>query len=276
MVKLGGMHVGDNVDRWDKYLKEFEAIKKKELLSPRDPYYLALNKAKKVFSEGLGEVDAMYEMVMSACGGRNGLDISAAPTALKGYGNKLVAAKTKRPDVAIKALLDVSPKDTKPMTYRACKMLLQSVDSVVASMEQEMKTLVNQVKNAGKESSRETNIADTNRIALGSVKKAVAKSLTEIQKCRANPTLAGWAKLFSNGGTRDLVLAVQSLERAQKGGDFDQVPSATPFRHQTDLYNPGGKLAEFPQGSTDDMVPHRLKSWSQIVKWVNDGYAPYW
>jgi hypothetical protein len=263
--------------KWDDLWKDFEGTRKSEWLKAKEAgKFGAMMKEVKPFKELCASLKKAEGELMDAISNRGGKTTEEAPFLLKSFVSKMDIMRKEALKKLAQASLAEMDKATKPNTYRALKVLITGIDDIRGLAEFIEETLKKNTAEIGKELSQQERIAKVQSMALLQVKKAVMKSLAEIQKVRANPTPAGWKDMISAGGTRDLCMGLVTLEGAQKKGGFANVPAAAPHKVATQPFNTAQPMAVLKDTDGNDVVATRLKAWSQLVKAVAADYQAHW
>lgn len=264
-------------DKWAKLWKEFEATRKSEWLKAKEAgKFAAMMKEVKPMKDLCAALDAGEVDLMDAIGNRKGKSSDDAPLYLKSYVTKMNILRKQDLRKAATEALNEMDKATKPNTYRALKVLITGIDEIQSLAEFVENSLKKNTAEIGKELTQQERIAKVQAMALLQVKKAVMKSLAEIQKVKANPTVQTWDLLVAAGGTRDLCMGLVSLEGGQGRGNFGNVPPALPHKTATQPFNTGQAKAALPPNADANAVLARLKEWSTLVKAVADDYKDHW
>ena len=264
-------------EKWDKLWKEFETTRKSEWLKSHEVgKFNAMVKEAPQFKAILKSLDSGEIDLLNACGNLHGMTMAEAPLLLKSWVSKMQILKKDALRKLTKASLDEMDKETKPHTYRALKVLITGIDEITSLAEYVEKTLVDAAANAGKTVSSQERVAKIQSLALTQVKKAVMKSLAQIQKVKADPTSETWGKLVADGGTRDLCMGLTSLVAAQQKGHFGAVPAALPLKNAAQPFNTGQPKSDLQANANPALVAQRLKEWSTLVKAVATAYQPHW
>ena len=263
--------------KWDELWKAFESVRKAEWLkTDKAVKFNLMMKEVPVMKATLKAIDTNEVVLLDACGNRQGKTYAEVPLYLKTYVTKMAVLKKGDLRKLAKDSYDEMDKATKPKTYRALKVLMTGIDEIQTLGEYTEKTLINAAKDAGKTVSSQERIQQVQDIALTQVKKAVMKSLANIQKCKADLTPAGWTALMNGGGTRDLIMGLTALVGAQAKGGFGTVPAALPLKNTAQPFNTGQPSAVLAPTDGPAEVGVKLKAWSVIVKSVANAYAAHW
>ena len=265
------------VTKWDKLWKDFEAARKSEWLKAKEAgKFNQLIKERVGYKKILESLEVSEVDLLNACGGTRGRKIDEVPFLLKSWVSKMAILKKDDFKKMAKASLDEMDKATKPNTYRALKVLITGIDSIGSLAEYVDKTLHDAAASAGKVVSSQERIAKVEALAVAQVKKGVMKALAEIQKVKSATTPEAWTALISNGGTRDLCMALTSLHAAQQKGGFTTVPAALPHKNATQPFNTAQAMAVLGPNDDTKVVAVRLKAWSGLVKAVATDYQAHW
>lgn len=261
----------------EKLWKDFEETRKSEWLKATETgrFNLMVKEAKpfKLICQAL---DNSEEVVMDALGDRKGKTREEAPYLLKAHVSTMNVLRKGTFKSLARATLDEMDKVSKPKTYRALKVLITGIDEIVSLAEYVEGSLKKNVAENGKKLEREEMVAKVASMSLAQVKKAVMKALAELQKVKAKPTPASWDLLISAGGTRDLCMALVSLEAAQAKGGFADLPDAKIFKIKAQPFNTSQPKTTLASNAQPQAVLERAKEWSTIVKQVADSYQAHW
>ncbi len=263
--------------KWDALWKAFEATRKSEWLKAKETgKFNDMLKETKPFKDiclalEKGEID-----MSDAIGQRKGKTHADVPFLLKSYVSKMDILRKEELKKLAKASLAEMDKVGKPNTYRALKVLITGIDEIVSLAEYKEKTLQKNAVELGKVLTQQEMIDKVASLAVQQVKKAVMKALAELQKVKATPTVATWDQLVKNGGTRDLCMALVSLETAQTKGGFSDLPNAKALKDQAQPFNTQQPKAALNPADGEKEVKERAKEWSTLVKKVADSYQKHW
>ena len=264
-------------EKWESLWKDFETARKSEWLKAEQTgKFNAMIKEVPMMKATLKALDASRLDVLNACGAVKGRTIADVPLFLKAHVTKMSFLKKGDLKKLAKASYDEMDKATKPKSYRALKVLMTGIDEIQTLAEYDEKTLIDSAKAAGKEVGSAERVAKVEALALDQIKKAVAKALSLIQKCKVDPTPLTWKALVDGGGTRDLIMALTTLIKVQDKGQHDRIPSGKPLKARADPFNTGQAQANLGPADGVPEVVAKLKAWSTIVKAVADAYKDHW
>jgi hypothetical protein len=263
--------------KWTSLWKDFETTRKSEWLKSKEVgKFNAMIKEVPEMVKVLKSLDTAHEETLDACGARRGKTHEDVPFMLKSYVTKLKVLMKGDLKKLAQASFDEMDKATKPNTYRALKVLMTGIAEITSLAEYQSKGLANAAAAVGKEQSIQERAAKVQELALTQIKKAVMKSLAGIQKVKAGPTPDSWQLFVANGCTRDVVMGLVSLEKAQTQGSFGNVPAATPHKLTTTPFNTGQPMANVTPDMDGAEITRRLKAWSGMVKAIAADYQAHW